>query len=164
MAVASYRPTRTEADPAPLERVARAAGAPVGYPRIAPDGAMRFYVPRSDADFVRDPHGFDAPGPDSVPIAPRIILVPLLAFDRRGTRLGQGGGHYDRALAALTKARQPGDHALTAVGIAWSVQEMPDLPREPWDYPLDMIVTEREWIVINDAAAAGQTMSGGGKS
>ena len=66
------------------------------------------------------------------------MLVPLVAFDVQLMRLGQGAGHYDRALSVL------GDS--TAVGIAWSVQQTDNLPLDPWDMPLDAVLTERSWI------------------
>ncbi len=79
------------------------------------------------------------PQPDArEPIVPAVLLTPLLGFDRRGRRLGQGGGFYDRWFA---------DHpAAMRIGIAWSVQEVPALAAEAWDMPLHAIVTEQEWI------------------
>lgn len=139
VAIASYRPTGSEADPSPIEELARNARMVIGYPGIDGDGAMRFYAPGPSHAFVRNRLGFDAPAGDAAPMTPAIVLVPLLAFDRRGTRLGQGGGHYDRALADFPRALK--------IGVAWSVQEVADLPREAWDVPLDIVITEREWIV-----------------
>ena len=71
---------------------------------------------------------------------PDIVLVPLLAVDRHGTRLGQGGGHYDRTLAALRA-----DTAVLAVGVGWDVQVIDALPAEPWDAPLDAVATPSGW-------------------
>jgi len=61
--------------------------------------------------------------------------MPLLGFDKRGTRLGYGGGYYDRTLGTLSKRPR-------LVGIAFAIQELPEIPREAHDVPLDMIVTE----------------------
>lgn len=72
------------------------------------------------------------------PIVPKIVLAPLVGFDRAGHRLGQGGGYYDRWFAAHRQAMR--------IGIAWSVQELEALAPEPWDMPLHAIVTEKEWI------------------
>jgi len=72
------------------------------------------------------------------PIVPKIVLAPLVGFDRAGHRLGQGGGYYDRWFAAHRQAMR--------IGIAWSVQEVEALTPEPWDVPLHAIVTEKEWI------------------
>ena len=72
---------------------------------------------------------------------PNVILVPVVAFDRRGYRLGYGGGYYDRSLAELSK-----EHAITTVGIAYASQEIPMVPTEPHDYRLDWMITEEEAI------------------
>jgi 5-formyltetrahydrofolate cyclo-ligase len=69
---------------------------------------------------------------------PQIVIVPLVAFDRRGGRLGYGGGFYDRTLEML-RAAQP----TMAIGFAYEAQEDANLPLEPTDQPLDLIVTER---------------------
>ncbi len=145
---ASYRPVGSEADPAPIETIAAGRHNMVpNYPRIDPDGAMRFYSPGPDG-FVRNAHGIDEPGPGAHPpeCGPSVVFTPLLAFDRSGTRLGQGGGHYDRALARLRSWMEARGWVTSFIGVAWSVQEMPSLPRDPWDIPLDAVITEREWI------------------
>lgn len=82
--------------------------------------------------------GFTQPLPTTLEVAPTIILLPLVGFDRSGNRLGQGAGHYDRALERLPDALR--------IGIAWSVQEAENIPADTWDVPLDAILTEREWI------------------
>jgi 5-formyltetrahydrofolate cyclo-ligase len=68
-------------------------------------------------------------------VEPDVILMPLLGFDKRGTRLGYGGGYYDRTLGTLSKRPR-------LVGIAFAIQELPEIPREAHDVPLDVIVTE----------------------
>jgi 5-formyltetrahydrofolate cyclo-ligase len=74
-------------------------------------------------------------------MTPRVVLVPLLAFDREGYRLGYGGGFYDRTLMAL-RAAGP----VLAVGLAYAAQEVPAVPRDANDRRLDWIVTEAEAI------------------
>jgi 5-formyltetrahydrofolate cyclo-ligase len=71
-------------------------------------------------------------------VQPDVLLVPMLAFDRRGYRLGYGGGYYDRTLAGLRAKK-----AIVAIGIAYSGQEIDEVPHGNWDEPLDWIVTER---------------------
>lgn len=71
-------------------------------------------------------------------IIPQAALCPLLAFNRQGVRLGQGGGHYDRTLDALRQARP-----LLAVGLAFDVQLLEELPSEAHDQRLDWVVTEK---------------------
>ena len=73
----------------------------------------------------------------SQPMVPRVVIVPMLAFDARGFRLGYGGGFYDRTLARLA-ASSP----VRAIGLAFAAQELPPLPLEPTDIALDAIVTE----------------------
>jgi 5-formyltetrahydrofolate cyclo-ligase len=77
------------------------------------------------------------PPNDSPLLTPDLVLVPLLAFDRHGDRLGYGGGYYDRTLAALRIERSS-----RAVGLAYAAQELPELPHQPHDQRLDWIVTE----------------------
>jgi 5-formyltetrahydrofolate cyclo-ligase len=86
----------------------------------------------------RSPLGFEQPGANTPIVAPQLILTPLLGFDRSLRRLGQGAGHYDRAFEDFPTALR--------IGIAWSVQEVPEIPTDPWDLPLDAVLTEREWI------------------
>ncbi|MEO7222246.1 MAG: 5-formyltetrahydrofolate cyclo-ligase [Devosia sp.] len=76
-----------------------------------------------------------APSELSPQVEPDIIVMPLLGFDKRGTRLGYGGGYYDRTLERLSKKPR-------LVGIAFAAQELEDIPRESHDVPLDTIVTE----------------------
>lgn len=139
MVVASYVPMGSEADPAGFEAEAIRAGATLAWPvvidraspiafHIAPDGAM-----------VDGPFGLRQPASDAAAVVPDIILTPLLGFDSRCNRLGQGAGHYDRAFAAWPEALR--------IGIAWSVQQVAELPCDPWDIPLDAIVTETELIL-----------------
>ena len=91
----------------------------------------------------------DGPFGASVPalgeeIVPEIVIVPLVAFDRQGGRLGYGGGFYDRTLEGL-RARGP----VLAIGFAFGAQEAEGLPLEPTDQPLDMIVTEKDVLSIS---------------
>jgi 5-formyltetrahydrofolate cyclo-ligase len=82
--------------------------------------------------------GFRQPSDDALTLTPDLILTPLVGFDRALNRLGQGAGHYDRAFEDLPNAIR--------VGVAWSAQQVDALPVDPWDIPLDAIITEREWI------------------
>lgn len=140
--LASYQPYGHEADPAPIVALARSAQASVVWPRVDADALMRFYTLGRSRRMAADASGILAPAEDARPAQPNVILLPLVAFDRTGSRLGQGGGHYDRALSALDAQ----GHRPIRIGIAWSAQEHPGLPRDPWDMPLDHIITEQEWI------------------
>ncbi|MEM9580357.1 MAG: 5-formyltetrahydrofolate cyclo-ligase, partial [Pseudomonadota bacterium] len=76
-------------------------------------------------------------------VEPEIVIVPLVAFDARGGRLGYGGGFYDRTLERLRSRR-----ATLAIGFAFAAQEAGTLPLEPTDQPLDLIVTERGILTV----------------
>jgi len=76
-------------------------------------------------------------------VDPDVLLVPLLAFDRNGNRLGYGAGYYDMTIAAL-RAKQP----VVTVGIAFAAQEVDEVPTTPRDVRLDLVLTERETIDI----------------
>jgi 5-formyltetrahydrofolate cyclo-ligase len=89
------------------------------------------------------PGMWDIPQPteDSPLIEPDVLLVPMLAFDRKGYRLGYGGGFYDRTLALLRQEK-----SVTAIGVAFAGQEVDSVPRDAHDQPLDFIMTEKEVI------------------
>jgi 5-formyltetrahydrofolate cyclo-ligase len=78
--------------------------------------------------------------PETAPeVQPDVLLVPMLAFDRKGYRMGYGGGFYDRTLAKLRALKK-----VTAIGVAYAGQEIDMVPRDDHDQPLDWIMTERE--------------------
>ncbi|HVY86492.1 MAG TPA: 5-formyltetrahydrofolate cyclo-ligase [Caulobacterales bacterium] len=138
--VAGYWPVGGEIDPRPLLAALAKAGRAVALPRMETRaGPARFYAWRAGDALTADAFGVPSP-PVSEEIKPRLILTPLLAFDRAGHRLGQGGGHYDRILGAYRAA------GAIAVGLAYAEQEMERVPVGPLDAPLDWVVTEREAI------------------
>ena len=99
---------------------------------------MRFLAWATGDDLVPGPFGLFQPHHEAPDLAPDIILTPLLAFDSKLDRLGQGAGYYDRAFAQFP-------HALR-IGVAWNVQCVDALPVDPWDMPLDAVITESGWI------------------
>lgn len=132
--LAGYMPMRTEIDPLPA--MAAHVG-PVGVPVITGAGqALRFRAWTPDAAMVAGDFGALIPVAGDW-LVPQLLIVPLLAFDRRGFRLGYGGGFYDRTLQAL-RAQGP----VTAIGFAFAAQEVERVPTEPTDQKLDLIVTE----------------------
>ncbi len=137
--VASYVPMAGEADPALLEQAATAVGCAIALPHITTrDAPMRFLAVDSDAALVPGPFGLRQPRHDAPALVPDIILTPLVAFDSRLNRLGQGAGYYDRVFDAFPTAWR--------IGIAWSAQRVDAVPVESWDVKLHAIVTEQEWI------------------
>jgi 5-formyltetrahydrofolate cyclo-ligase len=134
--LSGYMPMRTEIDPLPV-MTAKAAYGPVCVPVIiGPGQALRFRQWTPGCALVEG--GFKAMIPaDGDWITPRVLIVPLVAFDARGGRLGYGGGFYDRTLEGL-RAAGP----VVAIGYAWAAQRADGLPLEETDQPLDMVVTE----------------------
>ena len=135
--LAGYMAMRTEIDPTPAMEEAAAHG-PVGVPVIIAAGQpLRFRLWEPDCARVRGDFGAMIPETGDW-MTPQIVIVPLVAFDRKGGRLGYGGGFYDRTLEQL-RAAQP----TMAIGFAYAAQEDENLPLEPTDQPLDLIVTEQ---------------------
>lgn len=133
---AGFMPINTEIDPRPAMAEAAAHG-PVGIPVITGAGQPLKFA-RWDPDMPLVEGAFKAMIPANPEwMVPEIVVVPLVAFDRHGGRLGYGGGFYDRTLEGL-RDRGP----CLAVGFAFAAQEAAGLPLEPTDQPLDMIVTE----------------------
>ncbi|WP_372885628.1 5-formyltetrahydrofolate cyclo-ligase [Shimia sp.] len=134
--LSGFLPIRTEIDPVPAMAEAAAHG-PVGVPVIQGAGqALKFSRWEPEARLRDGPFGAAVPLVDDF-FEPEILIVPLVAFDARGGRLGYGGGFYDRTLERLR-----GKRATLAIGFAFDAQEAENLPLEPTDQPLDMIVTE----------------------
>jgi len=135
--VALYDPIRTEIDPRPA--VAEAAGRLVlAMPVIAgPDQPLMFREWTPGAAMTTGPFGVAVPASGRW-CDPEILIVPMLAFDAGGYRLGYGGGFYDRTLERL---RGRGGR-VRAIGIAYGAQRADSLPRDATDQPLDAIVTE----------------------
>ncbi len=124
-------------------------------PVIGADKLLRFAPWQSGAAVQPNRYGIPEPvEPDELLEAFQLdlVLVPLLGFDRRGNRLGHGGGYYDRSFAFLNEQVRPTEPLL--VGIAYSFQELPSVDEEDWDVPLDFIATERELIDCHPEADA----------
>lgn len=135
--VAAYWPIRDELDVKPVLTRLVDDGQPVCLPVVLGDGLpLELRLWAEGAPLY--PSGFGTLAPDELApvVEPDVILMPLLGFDKHGTRLGYGGGYYDRTLMKLSK--KP-----TLVGFAFSRQEFDTIPREPHDVPLDAVVTEK---------------------
>jgi 5-formyltetrahydrofolate cyclo-ligase len=132
--LAGYMAMRTEIDP--LDAMAAHAG-PVGVPVITGAGQpLRFREWGPGCALIEGEFGARIPA-EGAWLEPEVLIVPLLAWDRRGYRLGYGGGFYDRTLERLRSR-----HPTLAVGFAFAAQEVPEVPTEPVDQPLDAIITE----------------------
>jgi len=142
--VAGYRPTGGEIDPWPLLRRFEAAGARLALPVVtAADAPLSFRVWQEGDPLAPDALGLLAPTELRGSGRPDVIVAPLLAFDRRGGRLGQGGGYFDRTLAVL-RAAGP----VFVIGLAFAGQEIESVPLEPHDRRLDAVLTERGYFEV----------------
>jgi 5-formyltetrahydrofolate cyclo-ligase len=133
-----YFPVRSELDPRPAMTALAGLGWSLALPVvIAPGRPLAFR--RWEIGHPTVPAGFGLEVPaETTEVVPDLLLVPMLAFDDRGHRLGYGGGYYDRTLAALRAA----DPRVRAIGVAYSAQRVPLLPDSETDMRLDAIVTE----------------------
>jgi 5-formyltetrahydrofolate cyclo-ligase len=133
--VSFYWPMGDEADPRALAQELAARDAVLALPVVARKRSpLHFRAWREGDPLIVHAFGMHEPGPEAPQVVPDVLLVPLLAFDARGNRLGYGGGFYDCTLASLEKK--------LAVGIAYAGQEVAALPALPHDHPLDMAITE----------------------
>jgi 5-formyltetrahydrofolate cyclo-ligase len=140
--VSGFMPLKSEINPLPLLQKLAEAGARLALPAIA--GRDKPLIMRAwefGAPLDRGQWGIREPKPDAPEVEPDVLLVPLLAFDRAGHRLGYGAGYYDMTIHRL-RALKP----VTAVGIAFAAQEVPKIPTTPRDERLDLVLTEREVI------------------
>lgn len=148
--VAGYWPIRSELDPRPLMRALAARGAGLALPVVTPAGLV-FRRWREGDPVEKAGFGTLGPAADSPELLPDVLLLPLAAFDLAGNRLGYGQGHYDGAIARLTRERVGGERPLI-VGLGYDAQLFDAIPREPHDQPLDAIVTPLQSIVVNNTA------------
>ena len=142
--VSAFWPFRRELDLRPLLHRLHEAGQVVVLPVVVAKRAplmFRLWTP----DTSLEVGGFGVPiPPESAPVVePDWLLVPFLAFDDKGYRLGYGGGFYDRTLAAL-RARK----SIFSIGVGYDGQQVDQVPRGPNDGRLDAIVTERRALIL----------------
>jgi len=155
--VALYWPADGEPDVRALAATAWRHNKRVLLPVVSQQGVMRFATWDRNTRFRRNRYGIPEP------VARRfrapatrldLVVMPLVAFDKHGNRLGMGGGYYDRALAR--RGRQ-----ITLVGAAFSCQQAPVIPAQPWDVPLDIVVTEAGRAITCDVMRASAASSQG---
>jgi 5-formyltetrahydrofolate cyclo-ligase len=138
--VAAYIAARDELDPKELILALRVHGVAIALPRVAAkNAALSFHLWRKNTSPMKGTYELYEAARDWPLARPTIVLVPLLAFDTEGFRLGYGGGYYDRTLSTL---RQTG--SILAVGVAYNGQEVAHIPRDATDEKLDWIVTEKD--------------------
>jgi 5-formyltetrahydrofolate cyclo-ligase len=145
--VAGFMPMKSEINPLPLMRKLADAGARLALPVV--DGRGKPLIMRAwgvGEPLAAGVWGIREPPPAAPQVAPDILIVPLLAFDRSGHRIGYGAGYYDMTIAGLREQK-----AVVAIGIAFADQEIAAVPASPHDAPLDLVLTEREVIDLRRA-------------
>ena len=138
LTVSGYFPYRSEIDVMPLLERLHGEGAGIGLPVVVENGqplVFRKWAPGDETEL--DQFKIKIPLASSPEVEPDVLLVPLLAFDERGYRLGYGGGFYDRTLAKLR-----GRKAITAIGVAYAGQQVDAVVHDANDQPVDWILTE----------------------
>ncbi len=137
--VSGFMPLNSEISPLPLMRKLSDGTARLALPVVVGRGlplSMRAYA-FGDA-LVKGVWGIRVPPPEALEVEPDVLLVPLLAFDRNGNRLGYGAGYYDMTIAALRAKKR-----VVAIGVAFAAQEVDEVPTTPRDVRLDLVLTER---------------------
>ena len=135
--ISGYAAIRDELDPLALLSVLAAQGHPIALPvTVAKAQTLVFRAWQPGAPLEEGSFNVPEPGTDARQLTPEIVLVPLLAFDARGYRLGYGAGYYDRTLASLRREK-----STIAIGLAFDAQAVDEVPHDQHDQRLDWVLT-----------------------
>ncbi len=141
--IAFFHPLKHEINLLPIACFLDEQGYKIALPRIIAEQKLLTFKEWVITDSLETNHfGVKEPLESAIDIAPDLIITPLLGFDRRGARLGYGGGYYDKTLVNYPKSIK--------VALCYSFQEVKNIPKEPHDVPLDWVITEKEIIKINE--------------
>ena len=145
--VSGFSPLKSEINPLPLMRRLADAGAQLALPVVAGRGKPLIMRAFAFGDALASGQwGIREPKSEAGEVAPDILLVPLLAFDRDGHRVGYGAGYYDMTIAKFRAMKR-----ITAVGVAYAAQQIDTVPVTPRDARLDLVLTERDVIDLRGA-------------
>jgi len=140
--VAGYVPSGSEIDPRQLLSECRSRGWTVALPVVVKENAPLVFRTWLQGDTLTEgAYGIPVPEEKVPEIIPDIVLVPLLAYDHKGYRLGQGGGFYDRTLPILKSGRP----SMLAIGVAFTAQRFDAVPTGEFDHRLDAVITDEGW-------------------
>ena len=150
--VAGFWPIKSELDPRPLMAAMTALGLKTSLPATPKPGKpLIFHAWNDDDPVIEGLYGTSEPEADAPVIIPALVLVPMLAFDADGYRLGYGGGFYDRT---LTKLRSEG-HIVHCIGVAYDIQLVDEVPIGEFDAKLDGVLTESGLLLPMSAPELG---------
>jgi 5-formyltetrahydrofolate cyclo-ligase len=146
--ISGYWPGRSELDIRPLMKSLYDMGHPIGLPVVLGRGKpLLFRRWQPGATLEAKSFGLQEPPASSPEVAPDILLVPFLAIDREGYRIGYGAGYYDMTLAVLRERGR-----VLAIGVGYADQQVERLPRESFDQRLDLALTEEGVVTFTHAA------------
>jgi 5-formyltetrahydrofolate cyclo-ligase len=143
--VSAFYPYRSEIDTRPLLGRLAGHGWTTCLPIVLGEGLpleFRCWLPGEPT--IKGSMNIDRPAENAPVEEPDVLIVPMLAFDKKGFRLGYGGGFYDRTLEKLRAKK-----TIIAIGAAYSAQEVIEVPHDDHDQPLDFIMTEKEVVAIS---------------
>lgn len=142
--VAGYLPIKNEINPRPLIEDYLLEHKRLVLPKIVEkDTPLHFHQWMYGQPLVVGRYGIEEPLHNSPLLQPDLLLVPMVAFDRNGYRLGHGGGYFDRTITALRKTR-----LIVCIGLAYAFQEIDDFPQEEHDTKMDYVVTDKEVLAF----------------
>lgn len=136
--VAAFWPIRSEIDPRPLMAALALRSNRLALPVLVKKDKMIFRLFEDGTKLVAMPFGLKGPPATAAMVDPAVILLPLAAFDRQGSRIGYGRGYYDRAVADMRRRGL----SPRLIGLAFDCQQVEDIPAEPHDVPLQAVLTE----------------------
>ena len=142
--LAGYYPMADELDVRPVMVALDCLGVLQCLPEVVGQDQpllFRSWIPHEE--LVKGVYGTSHPQASEPVVRPDVVMLPMLAFDRRGARLGWGGGYYDRTLDLLRKTGK-----VTTIGVAYGCQEVDELPTNDYDQPVDWIITEEQAIKV----------------
>lgn len=141
--IGGYAAMTSEIDPLETLKSYREKDGQIALPFFADrQAAMQFRAWHGEP-LIAGPFGLRQPAEDARIVSPDTLLIPLVAADMAGNRIGQGQGHYDRYLAENRVKRH-----VTTIGLAWECQIAEEIPADPWDEPLDYIATPERLIKV----------------
>jgi 5-formyltetrahydrofolate cyclo-ligase len=139
LVIACYIPFWDELDPQPLMHAYLEVGCKIALPVVDEDHSLTFRQWAPETPLIKSSFGIMVPSENSPSLDPEVFLIPLVAFDPSGHRLGYGRGHYDRALKTLRATKN-----IIAIGLAYDMQRVGLIPPESTDQRLDGIITEKQ--------------------